>query len=61
MGAIHQVWKVRVGMIVVRFVMMMDNCILSPPILKEDPINHKKYNIHLFKMTPDGKSLSRIR
>jgi beta-xylosidase len=22
-----------------------------------DPINHKKYNIHLFKMTPDGKSI----
>jgi hypothetical protein len=44
-------------MIAVRFMMTMANSYFIATNFALDSNTNKKYNIHLFKMTPDGRSL----
>ncbi|MGX7686079.1 glycoside hydrolase family 43 protein [Flectobacillus roseus] len=54
---LHQVWKVQGWDDCCSFLDDDGQLYFIATNFEEDKINHKKYNIHLFKMTPDGKSL----
>lgn len=58
---LHQVWKVSGWDDCCSFCDDDGQIYFIATNFEPDPINHKKYNIHLFKMTPDGKALSKNR
>jgi beta-xylosidase len=54
---LHQLWKVSGWDDCCSFYDDDEQLYFIATNFKLDPTNNKKYNIHLFKMTPDGKSL----
>lgn len=54
---LHQVWKVSGWDDCCSFCDDDGQIYFIATNFEPDPVNHKKYNIHLFKMTPDGKNI----